>query len=1126
MAVFELGWDDSWLYKYTGKSAKVAIPDSVRSIRGFNNANVKNVVIPEGVQSVDCGAFVGCKSLESFLVAETNQVLRSDGRSIYNADTLIAYAANSGTSYAVPEGVTSVGAQSFEGCNQLAEVVIPEGVEAIGDKAFSGCEKLAKVSLPSTLKQIGTEAFKGCKSLSRVVIGESVEKIGRDAFDGCHSLTSVKICCPSLRLWLKRNYALAIGRHYELFIAGEPLVNATMDTVFNAHALDHCVALESVTITERVNELNGTSYGDDYAFRDCPNLKSVSIHASSWDSWLNRADSVARYIEEYDLYIDGWKHTTLAISSGNRDLINGPGWRAASAFRGVKSATKLIVPSSYEGPLGRLVAGSRIESVELSPGNVFKSLADGVVFTADGDLDVYPAGKSGNEYVVPADTRSVLYRAFCNPAELRTVTVSGTKTELREGAFTSNKRLKVVLHPDTEVFPGEKSGSPFVGNVIVECANPDIFFKPDAREDRYFQGLAIIVPQISIDALPAKLKRPAALGYMIHVAQGGAVSTDVDAAYLKYVKSQKKKLYPEMIILPEVADYLINEALIVKKDIPDVVAMAETVRSDELVKRLEDYASNPKKKDGWRATAGATAAKVVEVEPYVLERLALRGPVAKKIETAVKKGVLLADCQGECSPDALKLCLDSIKVDGCNMSKVRRKNEYLKVKYGPEVEEICSWLDMDHLQESLDALYFDKGLRAALPLLCLVATGEYLDKVLTIAKRVGGWSTAECEDIRIARGALMHNDDEGLMVFANNMGLLDEYARIRKTTADNLRDTYLSDFGFDSSGCIFYDLGDRSLKVTISNDLKLSMFDEAAGKEVKSVPKKGSDPTKYEKAKTDISQLKKAIRNIVTQRKKLLFDDYLSGRSRKAFDWKKSYLENPVLKSVARLLVWQQGNTSFTVGADGPIDSLGNSVKLGGGAIAVAHVSELNASDIDAWRKYFASNGLKQPFEQVWEYAIDFDSIKEDRYAGRPIPFYRFRGREKHGITVYDENFHNDIDIVFDDCYADVVRLDWGRHHIENSHRFEIKSFSVARRSRMANHVVTYLDRLSVYGRIINNDLGVMDYVRSSNASLADVLKYIDVAAENSATELAALLMEYRDEHFAEYAGIDSLLLD
>jgi hypothetical protein len=101
------------------------------------------------------------------------------------------------------------------------------------------------------------------------------------------------------------------------------------------------------------------------------------------------------------------------------------------------------------------------------------------------------------------------------------------------------------------------------------------------------------------------------------------------------------------------------------------------------------------------------------------------------------------------------------------------------------------------------------------------------------------------------------------------------------------------------------------------------------------------------------------------------------------------------------------------------------------------------------------------------------------------------------------------------DCNALIERIDWRRHEIDVNDHFEVTRFSFKTYNRQVNHIVTYLDRVTVYDRIRKDDITIEQFL--PRFTLAQIAEFIKVASENNCTNVTAILLEYRQKNFSDY---------
>ena len=124
----------------------------------LNGEEVKDLVIPSSVKSINKYLFYGCEGLKSV---------------------------------SMPESITTIGDYAFRNCSGLTSVHMPNSLTTIGDYAFQSCSGLTSVHMPDSLTTIGDYAFSGCWWLNSIKISQKVTSIGVGAFSYCYNLESI-----------------------------------------------------------------------------------------------------------------------------------------------------------------------------------------------------------------------------------------------------------------------------------------------------------------------------------------------------------------------------------------------------------------------------------------------------------------------------------------------------------------------------------------------------------------------------------------------------------------------------------------------------------------------------------------------------------------------------------------------------------------------------------------------------------------------------------------------------------------------------------------------------------------------------------------------------------------------
>lgn len=275
----------------------------------FRNHRAEGVVLSEGLQGIENGAFSSCTRLKSLRTPRTLQTIgkgafqkcQSLTNVILDGDELFvgeeAFIWNYGlSSVQIGSGVYAIQNKAFNYCGELKRVDFEDGVRVLGQNIFAS-SVVEELNLPGSVENIAAGAFAGMRYLIEIkvdpandkyqshegilysrdrkelhtcpagrkgpaIVVEGVEHILHHAFEGCHDLASISF--PDTLLAIG-DYAFRNCYQLSDLNFSKGLVNIGRGAFWS------CEELESVRIPETLSKIG------DVAFYDCRSLNSIII---------------------------------------------------------------------------------------------------------------------------------------------------------------------------------------------------------------------------------------------------------------------------------------------------------------------------------------------------------------------------------------------------------------------------------------------------------------------------------------------------------------------------------------------------------------------------------------------------------------------------------------------------------------------------------------------------------------------------------------------------------------------------------------------------------------------------------------------------------------------------------
>lgn len=165
----------------------VTLPDSLEFIDSWafeRCSKLKTINVPANVTRINGGAFAQNSSMTSITCDPANKNYVSVNGVLFTKDMkeLVAYPGGIQDGYTVPATVNHIGDAAFYGALGLDSVTILGNLDFIGFEAFAECSKLTDVAIRDGVNYVGYWAFRGCDGIKSLTVPQSVTNIGNQAF--------------------------------------------------------------------------------------------------------------------------------------------------------------------------------------------------------------------------------------------------------------------------------------------------------------------------------------------------------------------------------------------------------------------------------------------------------------------------------------------------------------------------------------------------------------------------------------------------------------------------------------------------------------------------------------------------------------------------------------------------------------------------------------------------------------------------------------------------------------------------------------------------------------------------------------------------------------------------------
>lgn len=398
----------------------------------YSDKNLQTITIPTGLtkDGLKEGAIVACEKINEYKVANDNPDFIGIDGVVFNKekDKLFFYPpSKAGATYAIPETVKEIAAQSFQAASNLTSITIPKAVEKVGKAAFRNMSNLETVTFekPSSTTTLEQAAFRGCEKLKTVTLPSTITELN-DVFNGCKELETVTMPADSKLKTITANVFTTNKKLKTFKFEG----NCDLETI-EENAFANAESLESFNMPKSVTNIKRN------AFTGCKKLATVTFDP----------EAVIAEIGE-GAFADCGLHG-ISIPKNVTKI-------AKEAFRKCKDLKKIEVTKATTDidPLAFQYC-ENLTDINVEKENTKYSSVDGYLLSHDKkELILFPPGKANSKFtLLPPSIETIGENSFFNCEKLTNVTIPNKVKSIGKRAFGLCKNLKVITFLCDDMIP-------------------------------------------------------------------------------------------------------------------------------------------------------------------------------------------------------------------------------------------------------------------------------------------------------------------------------------------------------------------------------------------------------------------------------------------------------------------------------------------------------------------------------------------------------------------------------------------------------------------------------------------------------------------------------------------------